>query len=114
MSGKRGIVIGVLIGVILGLVGVLVSIHFTSAEMKERQAEAYDQGFKDGASRVGEDGIDISGRLNQDALQKASSVDSLRNQLDSVKTQLQALQGRDDMTPQAKDEVAVILEGLAQ
>jgi hypothetical protein len=112
MSGKRGIVIGLLIGIVLGLVGVLVTIHFTTSELKQRQADAYDKGYKAGVERAGKDGIDISGKLNQASYKQAQAATDLRNQLDSVKTQLQALQGRDDMTPQAKDQVQIILEGL--
>ncbi|MCA8910645.1 MAG: hypothetical protein KDB82_02985 [Planctomycetes bacterium] len=109
MSGKRGFAIGLLLGVIFGLVGNLVTLHFTTAELDKRQADAYDKGYKDGVERASKDGIDISGRLNRNAVQQTND---LRNQLDSVKTQLQALQGRDDMSPQAKDQVEVILEGL--
>lgn len=109
MNNKWAMVIGLLIGLVFGLMGVLATLHFATAEMDEKQAEAYDQGVEAGLKRAGSDGIDISGRLNTSAIQGSLEM---RQQLDGVKTALAAFQSRDDLTPQAQDQLALIIEGL--
>ena len=54
-------------------------------------------------------GIDISGKVNTGLMDENRA---LAQQIDMIRTGLQALQGRDDLTPQAKDQVSLMLEGL--
>ncbi|MCA8918640.1 MAG: hypothetical protein KDB32_06145 [Planctomycetes bacterium] len=105
MMDKQSMVVGVLIGLVFGLIGVLVTFYFTTEGMKTKQAEAYDLGLAEGLKRSGTDGINISSHMLQEN-------QDLHAQLDGLSTQLQALQSRDDLTPQAKEQIAGILESL--
>lgn len=106
---KNGIVIGALIGLAIGLIGVMVTMHLLTEEMKIAQGEAHQRGLDEGMKSVASDGMDISDHLNKGMMEEN---EALSNQISGLKTQLQALQGRDDLTPQAKDQVAGILAGL--
>jgi hypothetical protein len=106
---RNGIIIGALIGIACGLIGVMVTMHLLSSEMVEKQTEAHQKGYEEGQKSVAADGLDISGHLNQQMIEQN---EALANQVRTVKTQLEALQGRDDLTPQAKEQVAGIIAGL--
>jgi len=109
MSGKQGLLIGILIGLGVGLAGVMVTMHLLSEHTVTAQAEAYDRGVEAGMKLVAADGLDISAQLNQGMADENSR---LAEKLTGVKTQLQALQSRDDLTPQAKEQIAGIMSGL--
>jgi uncharacterized protein YunC (DUF1805 family) len=109
MSGRNGLIIGALIGIGIGLIAVMATMHLLSNEMVDKQAEAHERGLQEGMKSVAADGIDISDHLNKGMIEEN---ERLANQVRGVKTQLQALQGRDDLTPQAKDQIAGIIDGL--
>jgi hypothetical protein len=109
MSGRNGVIIGALIGIGLGLVAVMVTMHLMTEEMKVVQGEAYTRGVEEGQRQATADGLDISDHLNKGMIEEN---DALGNQVRSLKTQLQALQSRDDLTPQAKEQIAGILASL--
>ncbi|MCB9893635.1 MAG: hypothetical protein H6839_04225 [Planctomycetes bacterium] len=111
MSGRNGLILGLVIGVTVGLVAVLVTMHVLSEQTVTKQASAYDQGLKDGLEMAQDPGvgIDISGKVNTGLMDENRA---LARQIDAARTGLEALQGRDDLTPQAKDQVALIMEGL--
>jgi hypothetical protein len=109
MSGRNGLIIGALIGIGIGLIAVMATMHLLSNEMVDKQAEAHERGLQEGMKSVAADGFAIGDHLNQGMIEEN---ETLGKRIRSVKTQLQALQGRDDLTPQAKDQVAGILAGL--
>ncbi|MCB9934408.1 MAG: hypothetical protein H6840_01855 [Planctomycetes bacterium] len=109
MSGKNGLIIGLLAGMACGLFGVILTMHLVSSDIVEKQSAAYSEGLRDGLKKATADGLDISDQLNQGmANENAQLVETLR----TTRTQLEALQGRDDLTPQAKDQIAGIIAGL--
>lgn len=109
MSGRNGLIIGVLAGLVCGLFGVILTMHLISNDIIEKQSAAYAQGLQDGVKKAAADGLDISSQLNQGmADENAQLVETLH----TTRTQLEALQGRDDLTPQAKDQIAGIIAGL--
>ncbi|MCA8914850.1 MAG: hypothetical protein KDB90_05520 [Planctomycetes bacterium] len=111
MNGRNGLILGLVIGVVLGLVAVLITMHVYSDQLVSRQADAYDKGLKEGLEMATDPGvgIDISGKVNTGLMDENRA---LAQQIDMIRTGLQALQGRDDLTPQAKDQVSLMLEGL--
>lgn len=106
---RNGVIIGALIGIAFGLIGVMVTMHLLSNEMVEAQTEAHQKGYEEGQASVAGDGYDISKHLNSEMV---AQNEALADQVRSVKTQLEALQGRDDLTPQAKDQVAGIIDSI--
>ena len=83
--------------------------HLLSEQMVAKQAEAYDRGHEAGMQAVAADGIDISGQLNQGMAQENSRM---AEQLRNTKTGLMALQGRDDLSLGAKEQVAGLIAAL--
>lgn len=111
MSGKAGLAIGLLTGLIIGLIAVAVSVHYMSGRTQARQGEAYEEGRKRGLEMATEGGLEISGHLNRGMAQDNQRMAEL---LDRTRLQLQALQARDDLTPQAKDQLAGVLAALGE
>jgi hypothetical protein len=109
MSGRNGLIVGALVGISLGLIGVMVTMHLLSNEMVEAKTEAFQHGLDEGMKRASSDGIDISDHLNRGMIEEN---EALAGQVRGVKTQLTALQSRDDLTPQAREQVAGIIDSL--
>jgi hypothetical protein len=106
---RNGVIIGALIGIACGLIGVMVTMHLMSNELIAKQTEAHAKGYEEGQRSVAVDGFEISEHLNKEMIEQN---ETMANQLRSVRMQLEALQGRDDLTPQAKDQVAGIIDSL--
>ena len=111
MSGTKGLILGLLIGTVIGLVGILVTMHVVSGQVDTRERDAFDRGLKTGLDMATDDsiGIDIGGKVNTGLLDENKV---LAGQLDDTRNALQALMARDDLTPQAKDQIELILEGM--
>lgn len=109
MSGKAGLAIGLLTGLIIGLIAVGVSLHHMSGRTQKKQGEAFNEGRQRGLEMATQGGLEISGQLNQGMAQDNERMAEL---LDQTRLQLQALQARDDLTPQAKEQLAGVLAAL--
>lgn len=111
MSGKAGLIIGLLIGVIIAVAGSLTMMVLATGEMEERQAEAYHRGYDDATKDLPQGGPSISAELNQRTLRQN---EELSEALDTARTQLQALNARDDLTPDTREEITRIVNDLPE
>ena len=107
MSGKKGLAVGLIIGFVIACIGVTTTIIVYDNQIQTKQAEAFDKGFEEGAST--DVSADISEKFNTGLMDENKA---LADQLDGARNKLEALQSRDDLTPQAKDQINLILESL--
>lgn len=111
MSGKAGLGIGLLAGLVLAIGASVTTMMVISGELEKKQAAAYDRGFNDAMDTLKRDGEKIGDQLNALTVEENNR---LHDDLNNTRTRLQGVMARDDLPQSAKDELADIVNNLAE